>query len=60
MLVVRSFEEAQETMALLRILAIGAEHIRAGGTQPLDDVLDRLAAGLDEDGTVRVPRPDAW
>jgi prevent-host-death family protein len=45
---IRSFEETQETMALLRILAIGAEHIKAGRTKPLDEVLDNLEAALDE------------
>ena len=45
---IRSFEETQETMALLRILAIGADHIKAGRTRPLDDVLDELEATLDE------------
>ncbi len=45
---IRSFEETQEAMALLRILAIGADHIQAGRTKPLDEVLDSLEAALDE------------
>ena len=39
---VRSFEESQETLALLRILAIGKQQVQAGQTYPLNEVISRL------------------
>jgi prevent-host-death family protein len=36
---VRSYDESQETMALLQILAIGGKEIAAGKTVPLSEVI---------------------
>ena len=37
-----SYEETQETLALLKILALGAEQVRRGEVTPLRDVVKRL------------------
>ena len=37
-----SFEETQETLALLKILALGNQEIEAGKAQPIKDVAARL------------------
>ncbi len=37
-----SFEETQETMALLKILALGNRQIEAGQVEPAADVIARL------------------
>jgi prevent-host-death family protein len=39
---VHSYEESQETMALLKILAIGKKQIEAGQTYLLDEVISEL------------------
>jgi len=39
---VRSYEETQETLALLKILALGNQEIAAGQTSTLDSVAERL------------------
>ncbi|MGA2217239.1 MAG: type II toxin-antitoxin system Phd/YefM family antitoxin [Terracidiphilus sp.] len=39
---VHSYEESQETMALLRILAIGQKEIEAGKTYPLSEVIGKI------------------
>jgi prevent-host-death family protein len=39
---VRSYEQTQETLALLKILALGNQEIEAGKLSPLDDVTARL------------------
>jgi len=39
---VASYEAAQETMALLKILALGTAEIVAGKTRPAADVLKRV------------------
>jgi prevent-host-death family protein len=41
---VASFEETQDTLALLKILALGNQDIVAGNTQPLADIAQRLRA----------------
>lgn len=41
---VASYEETQETLALLKILALGNQDIEAGNTRPLADVVKRLRA----------------
>lgn len=41
---VASFEQTQETLALLKILAIGNQDIEAGRTAPARDVIARLKA----------------
>lgn len=37
-----SYEKTQETMALLKILSLGARQIEEGKVQPAGDVIDRL------------------
>ena len=39
---VTSYEETQETLALLKLLAIGNRDIESGRTRPLRDVVARL------------------
>lgn len=42
---VASFEQTQETLALLKILALGNRQIDAGKTVPAEDVIRRLRGG---------------
>jgi len=37
-------EEAQETLALLKILALGNQDIETGNTTPIENVIERLRA----------------
>jgi prevent-host-death family protein len=39
---VRSYEESQETLALLQILAIGKQEIKAGKTYPIAEVIAEI------------------
>jgi len=39
---VASYEETQETLALLKILALGSQDVEAGRTRPIAAVVDRL------------------
>jgi prevent-host-death family protein len=39
-----SFEETQETLALLKILALGKQDVAAGKVKPVADVVTRLRA----------------
>jgi len=41
---VASFEETQETLALLKILALGQQDAEAGRLKPVGDVVARLRA----------------
>ena len=41
---IASYEQTQETMALLKILALGNRQIEEGKVQPAADVLKRLRA----------------
>ena len=41
---VASYEETQETLALLKILAMGASEVQAGKVKPVADVVERLRA----------------
>jgi len=41
---VASFEETQETLAMLKILALGNQEIEAGKVKPVTDVVARLRA----------------
>ena len=41
---VRSWEETQETLALLKILALGNAQVEAGKVKPARDVIARLKA----------------
>lgn len=49
---IASYEKDQETLALLKILALGQRDIEAGRTKPAEDVIARLRAKVD-----RVERP---
>lgn len=39
---VRSYEETKETLALLKILALGNQQIDDGKVQPVSEVLERI------------------
>ena len=39
---IKSYEQTQETMALLKILALGNRQIVAGNVETADDVIQRL------------------
>lgn len=39
---VATYEETQETLALLKLLALGNQDIEAGRTKPVSDVISRL------------------
>ena len=41
---VASFEQTQETLALLKILALGNQQIAAGKVKPVAEVVERLRA----------------
>lgn len=41
---VASFEETQEALALLKILALGNQDVEAGNAKPVEDVVARLRA----------------
>ena len=41
---VASYEETQETLALLKILAMGNQEVAAGKLKPTDEVVARLRA----------------
>ena len=41
---VASFEETQETLALLKILALGNQDVTAGKVKPVTEVVTRLRA----------------
>lgn len=41
---VASFEETQETLAILKILALGNQDVEAGKVKPMVEVVDRLRA----------------
>ena len=43
---VRTYEQSQETLALLQILAHGKKQIEAGQTLPLSEAIGRLRASL--------------
>lgn len=39
-----SYEETQETLALLKILALGRQEVERGQVKPFNEVIDRLRA----------------
>lgn len=41
---VASYEETQDTLALLKLIALGAQDIAAGNAKPVADVVARLKA----------------
>jgi prevent-host-death family protein len=44
---IASYEETQETLALLKILALGNREIEEGKVKPVAEVVDRLRAKKD-------------
>ena len=42
---IESYEQTQETLAMLKILALGNQQIEAGRVQPGSEVIDRLRNG---------------
>jgi prevent-host-death family protein len=47
---VHSYEESQETMALLRLLAFGKKQVEAGQTRPADEVIAGIRTRLSGEG----------
>ena len=43
---IHSYEAQQETLALLKVLALGSAEVEAGRTRPMRDVLEGLRARL--------------
>lgn len=43
---VRTYEESQETMAMLQILAMGEKQVQAGDTYPLTEAVGKLRSRL--------------
>lgn len=43
---VASYEETQETLALLKLLALGNREVEEGHTSPLAEVSQRLRSGI--------------
>jgi prevent-host-death family protein len=50
---VHSYEESQETIALLQILAISDKEIEAGETYPIEDVIREFRLGKSMRGELR-------
>ena len=46
---IASYEQTQETMALLKILALGNRQIEAGEIEPASNVIDRLRKRRSDD-----------
>jgi prevent-host-death family protein len=46
---IASFEQTQDTLALLKLLALGNQDIEAGRTKPARDVIARLKAKVSGD-----------
>jgi prevent-host-death family protein len=46
---VATYEETQETLALLKILALGSEQVAAGKLKPIREVADRLRSSGPDD-----------
>jgi prevent-host-death family protein len=45
---IESYEQTQETMALLKILALGMRQIEGGKVLPAEDVIRRLREGQED------------
>lgn len=41
---IASYEETQETLALLKLLALGNQEVETGKTRPINDIVSRLKA----------------
>ena len=46
---VKSFEETEQTLALLKILALGEREVEDGRTAPLSEVVERLRRRADQE-----------
>jgi prevent-host-death family protein len=46
---VASYEETQETLALLKLLAMGQQDVEHGRVTPLDEAMSRIRADLTKD-----------
>ena len=44
---VASYEETQETLALLKVLALASQEVEEGRVRPLKEVVERIRAGED-------------
>jgi prevent-host-death family protein len=47
---VASYEETQETLGLLKILALGVREIEEGKVAPLDEVVERIRSRRNREG----------
>ncbi|MFV1979946.1 MAG: type II toxin-antitoxin system Phd/YefM family antitoxin [Rhodothermia bacterium] len=45
---VQSYEEGRETLALLKILALGNQQVDEGKVQPVSDVIERIRSNRDK------------
>jgi prevent-host-death family protein len=52
---VHTYEQSQETLALLQILAIGEKQVQAGEVYPLKDVVSKLRSRLTNDSKASSP-----
>ena len=48
---VRTYEQSQETMALLQILAIGRQQVESGQVYPLAEVVEKVRSRIGEIGS---------
>jgi len=44
---VASYEDTQETLALLKMLSLGAEQVRRGKVKPIGEAVERLRKTMD-------------
>jgi len=56
---VRTYEQSQETMALLQILAIGKQQVESGQAYPLADVVEKIRSRIRETDSGRKGRESA-
>lgn len=54
-----SYEQQQETLALLKLLALAERDVKEGRMEPADKVLAELRAELDADFSAEQPEPAA-
>lgn len=54
---VASFEQTQETLALLKLLALGRQDVEAGRLTPVNEVAAQLRARLAQHDTADTPSP---
>jgi prevent-host-death family protein len=56
---VRTYEQSQETMALLQILAIGKQQVESGQVFPLAEVVEKIRSRIGDIGSGRKNRNSA-